>query len=130
MSVLHAPLHAVGCTLECLHVLHAVLSNSMQWCVDCGLKHVLQTIKCTGQYSQAIIQGTYVACPACVVHYVYHLGSKKLCAVYCIPLMEATHCHKDTPRKDGRSHPLLPTPIGPPPAMWGVGDSPTQYPLK
>ena len=35
-----------------------------------------------------------------------------------------------TPRKDGRSHPLLPTPIGPPPVMRGVGDSPTQYPLK
>lgn len=35
-----------------------------------------------------------------------------------------------TSRKDGRGHPLLPTPIGPPPAMRGVGDSPTQYPLK
>ena len=35
-----------------------------------------------------------------------------------------------TPRKDGRGHPLLPTPIGPPPAIRGVGDSPTQYPLK
>ena len=90
MSVLHAPLHAVGCTLECLHVLHAVLSNSMQWCVDCGLKHVLQTIKCTGQYLTQLYVFMFH------VQYVWYMMSFREQEVVCCMLHAAgvTHCHK------------------------------------
>ena len=85
MSVLHAPLRAVGCTLECLHVLHAVLSNSMQWCVDCGLKHVLQTIL----YHRPIFSFNYIG-GLCMFHvqYVWYMMSfREQEAVCCMPLL-------------------------------------------